>query len=90
VARQAAELVALACAFRIGDGRELRRDPAIRAAQVDLIRALLLACAHGTPLGDLRARFIDPLECESRVHAEATALLTDTIRLVERHLACRA
>jgi hypothetical protein len=57
---------------------------------VDLIRVLLLACADGTPLEELRARFIDPVGRRSRVHEEATALLADTVRLVERHLACRA
>jgi hypothetical protein len=82
-------LVSLARAVRTQDGRELRRDPDIRTAQVNLIRALLLACADGTPLEELRARFIDPVGRESRVYAEATVLLTDTVRLVERHLARR-
>jgi hypothetical protein len=90
VAMNVAWLMGIARAFRIEDGRELRLDPDIRAAQVDLIRALVLACADGTPLDELRARFVDPLGRESRVHEEATALLTDTVRLVERHLACRA
>lgn len=80
-------LVALARAFRLGDGRELRLNADIRTAQVKLIQAL--ACADGTPLEELRARFIDPVGRESPVHAEATTLLTDTVRLVERHLACR-
>jgi hypothetical protein len=57
---------------------------------VDLIQALLHACADGMSLEELRARFIDPVGRESRVYAEATALLTDTVRLVERHLARRA
>lgn len=83
-------LVSLVRAFRSEGGRELRHDPAIRTAQTDLIMALLLSCADGTPLDALRARFIDPVERESRVHAEATAVLTDTVRLVERHLARRA
>ena len=82
-------LVSLARAFRVEDGRELRRDADIRAAEVKLIQALLLACSDGTPLEELRVRFIDPVGCESRAHAAATALLTDTVRLVERHLACR-
>jgi hypothetical protein len=82
-------LVALARAFRLGDGRELRLNADIRTAQVKLIQALLLACADGTPLEELRARFIDPVGRESPVHAEATTLLTDTVRLVDRHLACR-
>lgn len=82
-------LVALARAFRLGDGRELRLNADIRTAQVKLIQALLLACADDTPLEELRARFIDPVGRESPVHAEATTLLTDTVRLVERHLACR-
>jgi hypothetical protein len=90
VALNVAWLVSLARAFRIEEGRELRLDADVRTAQVDLIRALLLACADGTPLEELRARFIDPVGCESRVHAAATVLLTDTVRLVERHLACRA
>jgi hypothetical protein len=83
-------LVSLARAFRAQDGRELRRDPDIRTAQVNLIRALLLACADGTPLEALRARFIDAVGRESRVYEEAGALLTDTVGLVERHLARRA
>jgi hypothetical protein len=83
-------LVSLARAFRTQDGRELRRDPDIRTAQVNLIRALLLACADGTPLDKLRARFIDPVGRESRVHEGEDALLNDTVELVERHLACRA
>jgi hypothetical protein len=41
-------------------------------------------------LEELRARFIEPVGRESRVYGEAAALLTDTIRLVERHLVCRA
>ncbi|HEY7652861.1 MAG TPA: hypothetical protein VIG07_08580 [Methylomirabilota bacterium] len=89
VALNVAWLVALARSFRIEDGREIRLDAGIRAAQVDLIRALLLACADGTPLEELRARFIDPVGRQSRVHREAAALLTDTVRLVERHVACR-
>jgi hypothetical protein len=89
VALHVAWLVALARALRIEDGRALRVDADIRTAQVDLIRALLNACADGTPLDELRARFIDPVGRESRVHAEAAALLTDAVRLVERHLACR-
>jgi hypothetical protein len=83
-------LVSLARGFRIVEGRELRLDAEVRAAQVDLIRALLAACADGTPLEELRARFIEPVERKSRAHAEATALLTDTVRLVERHRAGRA
>jgi len=90
VAMNVAWLVGLARAFRIEDRRALRLDADIRAAQVDLIRALLLACADGTSLEELRARFIDPVGRESHVFAEATALLTDTVRLVERHLAPRA
>jgi hypothetical protein len=83
-------LLSLARAFRTQDGRELRRDPDIRTAQVDLIQALLRACADGTPLEAMRARFIEPVGRESRISAEAATLLTDTVRLVERHLACRA
>lgn len=83
-------LVSLARAFRIEDGRELRLDADVRAAQADLIRALLLACSEGIPLDELRARFIDPVRRESRVYGEAAALLTDTVQLVERHLARRA
>jgi hypothetical protein len=90
VALHVAWLVSLARAFRTQDGRELRRDPDIRTAQVNLIRALLLACADGTPLDKLRARFIDPTLHESRVYEQEDALLTDTVELVERHLACRA
>ena len=90
VALNVAWLVAFARAFRIEDGRELRLDAEIHTAQVDLIHALLLACAGGTPLEELRARFIDPVGRQSRVHKEATALLTDTVRQVERHLASRA
>ena len=83
-------LVSLARARRSEDGDALRRDPDIRTAQVNLIQALLLACADGVPLEGLRARFIDPVGRESRVSGEATALLSETVRLVERHLACRA
>lgn len=83
-------LVSLARAFRIEDGRELRLDADVRAAQADLIRALLLACSEGIPLDELRARFIDPVRRESRVYGEAAALLSDTVGLVERHLARRA
>ena len=90
VALNVAWLVSLARGFRIVEGQELRLDAEIRAAQVDLIRALLAACADGTPLEELRARFIDPVGRESRAHPEATALLTETVRLVERHLAGRA
>ncbi len=90
VALNVAWLVALARAFRVEDGRELRLHADVRTAQVDLIRALLLACADGTPLEELRERFIEPVGRKSRIHAEAAALLTDTVRLVERHLACRA
>jgi len=89
VALHVAWLVSLARAFRTQDGRELRRDPDIRTAQVNLIRALLLACADGTSVEGLRARFIDPVGRESRVYEEEDALLTDTVGLVERHLACR-
>lgn len=90
VALHVAWLVSLARAFRTQDGRRLRRDPDIRTAQVNLIRALLLACADGTPLAQLRTRFIDPTLHESHVYEEEDALLTDTVELVERHLACRA
>jgi hypothetical protein len=83
-------LMSLARAFRSDGGRELRDDPEIRTAQTDLIMALLRSCADGTSLDALRARFIAPVERESRIHAEATAVLTDTVRLVERHLARRA
>jgi hypothetical protein len=89
VALHVAWLVAFARAFRIEDGRELRLDAEIRTAQVDLFRALLLACADGTPLEELRARFVDPIRRQPRVHEEAASLLADTVRLVERHLACR-
>jgi hypothetical protein len=89
VALNVAWLVGLARAFRTDDGRELRLDPEVRNAQMGLIRALRLACADGIPLEELRARFIEPVGRESRRYAEATALLTDTISLVERHLACR-
>lgn len=82
VALNVAWLVALARAFRTEDGRELRLDPDIRTAQMGLIRALRLACADGIPLEELRARFIDPVGRESRRYAEATALLSDTVRLV--------
>lgn len=90
VALNVAWLVAIARAFRGEDGRELRLDPEVRAAQMDLVRALLLACADGTPLEELRARFIDPVGRQSRLYEEAAALLVETVRLVERHLACRA
>ncbi|HSE46379.1 MAG TPA: hypothetical protein VLA89_13725, partial [Gemmatimonadales bacterium] len=82
VALHVAWLVSLARAFRTQDGRRLRRDPDIRTAQVNLIRALLLACADGTPLDKLRARFIDPVGRESRVYEQEGALLTDTVELV--------
>jgi hypothetical protein len=90
VALNVAWLVGLARASRIEDGRALRLDPDVRTAQVDLIQALLHACADGMSLEELRARFIEPVGRESRVYGEAAALLTDTIRLVERHLVCRA
>lgn len=90
VALHVAWLVSLARAFRTREGWEPRRDPDIRTAQVNLIRALLLACADGTPLEKLRARFIDPVGRESRVYGEEGALLSDAVGLVERHLACRA
>jgi hypothetical protein len=90
VALQVAWFAALARACRSDDGDALRRDPDIRTAQVNLIHALLLACADGVPLEGLRARFIEPVGRESRVSGEATALLSETVRLVERHLACRA
>lgn len=83
-------LLSLARGFRVVEGRELRLDAGIRAAQVDLIQALLAACADGTPLAELRARFIDPVGREADAHPEATGLLGDTVRLVEQHLARRA
>jgi hypothetical protein len=82
-------LMALARASRLEDDGALRVDPDVRTAQAHLIRALLLACADGIPLEDLRARFIDPVGRESRTHAAATTLLTDTVRHVERQLASR-
>jgi hypothetical protein len=90
VALNVALLVGLARAFRTDDGRGLRLDPEVRNAQMGLIRALRLACADGIPLEELRARFIEPVGRESRRYAEATGLLTDTVRLVERHVARRA
>ena len=81
-------LVSLVRAFRVEDGRELRRDADIRAAEVKLIQAILLACGDGTPLEELRVRFIDPVGRESHAYAAAIELLTDTVRLVERHFAC--
>jgi hypothetical protein len=90
VALNVAWLVGLARAFRADNGRELRLDADVRSAQMGLIRALRLACADGISLEELRAQFIDPVGRESRRYAEATALLTDTVRLVERHLARRA
>jgi len=89
VALNVAWLVALSRAFRIEDGREVRLDAEVRTAQVDLIQALLLACTDGTPLAELRARFIDPVGRQAHVHEAATTLLAETVRLVERHLACR-
>ena len=83
-------LVALARASRIEDDRALQLDADIRTAQAHLIGALLDACADGIPLQELRARFIDPVGRESRVQSAATTLLTETVRHVERHLACRA
>src|SRR5690349_24582955 len=44
-----------------------------------LFRSLLLACADGTPLEELRTRFIDPTLHESRVYEQEDALLTDKI-----------
>jgi hypothetical protein len=82
-------LVALARASRLEDERALRLNADIRTAQAHLIQALLLARADGTPLEDLRTRFIDPVGRESRIQAAATTLLTDTVRHVERHLASR-
>ena len=90
VGLQVAWLVSLARAFRPQDGRELRRDPDVRSAQVGLIHALLRACADGTSLEELHTRFIDPILHETRAYREEDSLLTDTVRLVERHLACRA
>ena len=59
-------LIALARArFASGMDEELRLNADIRTAQVKLIQALLLACADGTPLEELRARFIDPVGRES-------------------------
>lgn len=89
VALNVAWLVALARAFRTDHGRDLRLDPEVRNAQMGLIRALRLASADGISLEELRARFIDPVGRESRGDAEATTLLSDTVQLVERHLARR-
>lgn len=89
VAMNVAWLVGLARAFHTQEGRELRLDPEIRAAQMRLIQALRLAVTDGIPLEELRTRFINPVARESRGHGEAAALLTETMRLVERHLARR-
>jgi hypothetical protein len=56
---------------------------------VKLIRVLLLACADGAALEELRARFIDPVVRGSRVYEQEDGLLIDTVERVERHLACR-
>lgn len=89
LALHVAWLVSLARAFPTQGGRELRRDPDIRTAQVALVRALLLAGADGTPLEELRARFIDPVVRGAGGYEEKDSLLIETVELVERHLACR-
>jgi hypothetical protein len=74
----------IAGAFRIDAAREV--DQEIRAAQVDLIRAILLACADGLTLEDLRARFIDPVLRHADVNKGGPALLAETVGLVEQRL----
>jgi hypothetical protein len=83
VALGVAWLVALARAFRIDGAREVRLDKEIRAAQVDLIQVIRLACAGGVTVEDLRARFIDPVVRQPGIHGGAALLLAETARLVE-------
>lgn len=86
VAVAVAWLMGIARAFRIDTARKFRPDQEIRTAQVDLIRAILLACADGLTVEDLRARFVDPILRHADANDGGPALLAETVRLVEQRL----
>jgi hypothetical protein len=86
VAMAVAWLMGVARTFRIDPVRKVGLDQEIRTAQVDLIRAILLACADGLTAEDLRARFIDPVLRHADASDGGPALLAETVRLVEQRL----
>jgi hypothetical protein len=81
-------LVGVARAFRVDAPRDV--DQEVRAAQVDLIQAIQLACADGLPISDVRARFIDPVLRHVDANGGAGALLAETVQFVERQPLTRA
>ncbi|HET8577905.1 MAG TPA: hypothetical protein VFO18_12445 [Methylomirabilota bacterium] len=90
VALGVAWLVAMARAFRVRADRKERLDEELRAAQADLIRAILLACADGLSLQEVLSRFIEPALSRPAVMDSAAFLLRDAVRSVQEHLGSAA
>ncbi len=86
VALGVAWLVAMARAFRVKGNREERLTDELRAAQTDLMRAMLLACGAGLTIEDLQSRLIEPALTRPGVTEGAAALLRETFRSVQERL----
>jgi hypothetical protein len=86
VALRVAWLMGIGHAFRVNGGPGARLDKEVRAAQVDLIQAILLACADGVTIESVRARFIDPVVGYPGDNEGAAGLLVETVRLAEQRL----
>ncbi len=86
VALSIAWLVAVARAFRVRETREERPTDELRAAQTDLMRAILLACSAGLTVEDLRSRLIEPALTRPGLTEGAAALLRETLRSVQERL----
>ncbi len=86
VALGVAWLVAMARAFRVKDNREERLTDELQAAQTDLTRAILVACAAGLTIEDLQSRLIEPALNRPGLTEGAAALLRETFRRVHERL----
>ena len=78
-----ARLIAVARAFRVKAEQREALSGAVRSAQDDLRRAILLALADGLTADDIRSRCIEPALKRSTTSEEAAAAVEQTIGSVE-------
>jgi len=81
-----ARLIAVARAFRVKAEQHEALSDAVRSAQANLRRAILLAFADGLTADDVRSRCIEPVLKRSTTSEEAAAVVEQTIGSVEKHL----
>lgn len=80
-----ARLIAVTRAFRVEAEQPQALSDAVRSAQANLRRAILLAFADGLTADDVRARCIEPALKQSTTSQEAAAAVEHTIGSVENH-----